>query len=58
MTYTIIETIKNDTTIKFTFDDSTTSTQTIHGVPSDETQEDFINNYAAAYLAGLEIENA
>lgn len=47
------------TRVTFTFDDSSTSTQTIANVPADEqAAARFLTEYAVAYLAGKAVEKA
>lgn len=55
MTYKILEIVENDTKVEFTFDDYTTSIQTIANLPvtDDEALRIALKNYAEAYLRGL-----
>ena len=55
MTYKILEIVENDTKVEFTFDDYTTSIQTIANLPNtdDEALRIALFNYAEAYLRGL-----
>lgn len=51
--------IAGGTTVTFTFDDGTVSTQTIANVPVDAVEAtSFLCDYAVAYLAGKAIEAA